>query len=151
MKIQDEKDLTFLGFDFGKKNIGVAIGQSITKTATPLAIIHVTKNNSWQNEIAKLIKTWKPDALIVGIPMNTDGTEQQMTKTVRNFAQQLRIFSNLPVYEANECLTTKSAREEIYLKGGYKALQKEDIDSFAAKLILEAWMHKKNHLHRSVK
>jgi putative holliday junction resolvase len=131
---------TFLGFDFGTKNIGVAVGQSVTKTATALPIIRVTKNNHWKNAIDKLITDWHPTALIVGIPMNTEGNKQEMTKTVHSFAQQLKNFFNLPVHEVNECLTTKTAREEIYSQGGYKALKKEPIDSIAAKLILESWM-----------
>lgn len=138
-----DKSLTFLGFDFGLKNIGVAVGQSITKTATPLAIIDASKNKTLWQKIAKLIKIWHPDALIVGIPLNMDGTPQEMTKAARRFRHQLQEFSGLMVHEVDERLTTKAAREKVYLRGGYKALQKEAIDSIAAQLILESWMHEK--------
>ena len=143
MEIWHRKSSTFLGFDFGLKNVGVAVGQSITKTATPLTIINATKDNNLWQQVAKLIETWHPDALIVGVPLNMDGTPQEMTKTARKFAQQLQISSGLPVYEVDERLTTKAAREEVYRQGGYKALQKKAIDSIAAQLILESWMHEK--------
>jgi len=144
MGIQRQKSFTFLGFDFGIKNVGVAVGQSITKTATPLTIINATKNNNLWKEVAKLIKTWRPDALVVGVPLNMDGTPQEMTKATRKFAQQLQMTSGLPVYEVDERLTTKAAREEVYRQGGYKALQKKTIDSIAAQIILESWMREEN-------
>jgi putative holliday junction resolvase len=141
MKIRCPKNLTFLGFDFGLKNIGVAVGQSVTKTATPLTIINGSNDKVLWQQIAKLIKIWHPNALVVGVPLNMDGTAQEMTKVARQFAQQLQVFSGLVVHEMDERLTTKSAREEVYMQGGYKALQKEAIDSIAAQLILESWMH----------
>lgn len=141
MDIMYSENSTFLGFDFGIKNIGVAVGQNITKTATPLMIIDASKEKAVEQQIIKLITAWRPSALIVGVPVNMDGTKQEMTKIARKFAQQLRELSNLPVYEVDERLTTKAAREEVYVRGGYKALQKAAIDSIAAQLILESWMH----------
>lgn len=136
---------TFLAFDFGLKRIGVAVGQSITRTASPLSIIKAQNGIPQWEEITKLIEKWQPQALIVGVPVNFDGTNQEMTKYARNFAAQLHARYHLPVHEIDERLTTKSAREEIYEKGGYKALQKEPIDSIAAKLILEDWMRESSY------
>ena len=135
-----EQGSTFLAFDFGLKRIGVAVGQSITRTASPLAIIKAQNGIPHWEEITKLIEKWQPKALIVGVPVKFDGTNQEMTKHTRDFAAQLHGRYHLPTHEIDERLTTKSAREEIYEKGGYKALRKEPIDSIAAKLILEAWM-----------
>jgi putative Holliday junction resolvase len=133
-------NLIFLGFDFGLRRIGTAVGQSVTRTASPLAIIKAQNGiPNWQ-EVDSLIAKWQPKALIVGVPVNFDGTNQEMTKYARDFAAQLHARYHLPIHEIDERLTTKSAREEIYEKGGYKALQKEPIDSIAAKLILEDWM-----------
>jgi putative holliday junction resolvase len=143
MDTRYSENSTFLGFDFGTKNIGVAVGQNITKTATPLAIIDASKEKTLWQQIVKLIKAWHPSALIVGVPLNMDGTPQEMTKIARKFAQQLRELSGLSVCEVDERLTTKAAREEVYVHGGYKALQKAAIDSIAAQLILESWMHGK--------
>ena len=88
-----------------------------------------------------MIKPWRPDALIVGIPLNMDGTEQPITlKNARHFAESLHEQFQLPVHGVDERLTTKDAREQIFRKGGYKALQNEQIDSVAAQLILETWL-----------
>jgi putative Holliday junction resolvase len=135
------ENLTFLGFDYGLKRIGVAVGQSVTRTASPLAIIKAKNGIPDWEAIAKLIVIWHPQALIVGVPVNPDGTNQEMTAHARRFAKQLHTHYHLPIHEVDERLTTKTAREEIYKKGGYNALQKEAIDSIAAKLILETWMH----------
>jgi putative Holliday junction resolvase len=139
MKKNAKKNLTFIGFDFGLKRIGAAVGQSVTMSATPLSIIKVQGVSHWK-AITKLIETWKPNALIVGIPVSMDGLEQPITKHARRFAKQLYDLFHLPVYQVDERLTTKAAREKIYEIGGYKALQKTAIDSVAAGLILESWM-----------
>lgn len=132
---------TFLGFDFGTKRIGVAVGQSLTRTASPLKNLSARDGiPDWQL-IERLIQQWRPHALIVGIPLNMDGSEQAITHRARRFANRLRQRSKLPVYGIDERLTTVSARSEIFDRGGYKALQKQEIDSFAAKLILESWLN----------
>jgi len=133
----------FLGFDFGTRNIGVAVGQAITKTATPLAILHAKNGVPNWDEITKLIAQWQPQALIVGVPRHLDDTPHKITQLAHKFAAALRQRSNLPVHEAEERLTTKAARTEIYERGGYKALQDKNIDDAAAVLILEEWL--KNH------
>lgn len=134
----------YLGFDFGTRNIGVAVGQMITATATPLPILRARNGvpTDWQH-VAALLKKWRPDALIVGIPLKLDDSEcEGVTEKARAFVAALREHFNLPVHTVDERLTTKAAREFIYDNfGGYKALQKEPIDSFAAKIILESWMH----------
>lgn len=129
-----------LGFDFGLKRIGVAVGQMITKTARPLVTVKAKEGIPEWDVIRKLIKTWRPDALIVGIPLNMDGTEQPITLNARQFAESLHEQFQLPVHGVDERLTTKDAREQIFRKGGYKALQNEQIDSVAAQLILETWL-----------
>ena len=130
----------FLGFDFGTKNIGVAVGQAITKTATPLAIVHAKNGIPNWNEIAKIITAWQPQALVVGVPVALDGSPHRLTILAREFIANLAKHCDLPVYEAEERLTTKAARTEIYTAGGYKALQDKSIDSAAAVLILEEWL-----------
>lgn len=128
-----------LAFDFGLKRIGVAIGQSITRTARPLDTIQAKDGvPNWQ-AVNHLIKKWLPDALIVGIPLNMDGTEQPLTHHARDFAELLRDHFNLPIYEVDERLTTKEAREKLFAQGGYKALQDGQVDRVAAQLILQTW------------
>ena len=139
----DEKNI-FLAFDYGTTNTGVAVGQKITRSATVLTPL-ISKNTvlPWE-KIDDLIKTWNPHALVVGVPYQFDGSEFEVTKHALNFIAQLKKRYKLPVYPAEECLTTKAARAEIYKRGGYKALQNKSIDSEAAKIILEAWMNTYN-------
>lgn len=136
------KNKVFLGFDFGLKRIGVAVGQDVTKSATPIQTINAKNGEPEWDAIENLIEKWHPDALIVGIPLDMDGAELSVTAKARKFANQLRERFNLEVYEEDERLTTKAARAEIYEAGGYKALQSREIDAVAAKLILETWLHK---------
>jgi RNAse H-fold protein YqgF len=135
----DEKNI-FLAFDYGTRNIGVAVGQKITKSASVLAPL-IAKNMipPWE-KIDALVGNWHPYALIVGVPYQADGSDFKVTKLAKNFIEQLKKRYSLPVYAAEERLTTKAAREEIFKHGGYKALQNESVDSVAAKIILEEWM-----------
>lgn len=132
-----------LGFDFGMKRIGVAVGQTVTQSANPLDTLAAKDGNpNWQ-DLTKLIKKWRPDALIVGIPLNMDGTDQKITHHARQFAEKLREQTKLPVYEMDERLTTKDARERLFIDGGYKALQDGQVDRVAAQLILQNWFAEK--------
>lgn len=128
-----------VGFDFGMKRIGVAIGQTVTQTARPLETISAVQGVPNWLDITKIIKKWRPDALVVGIPLNMDGSDQPITQTAKEFAQQLKAHTQLIVYEVDERLTTKDARETLFAQGGYKALQGGQIDQIAAQLILQNW------------
>lgn len=128
-----------LAFDFGLKRIGVAVGQSITKTATPLGTLVAKSGEPPWDRIAALLSEWQPTVLVVGIPLNMDGTEQPMTQNAKQFAGRLQQRSGIPVSTVDERLTTREARSRLYAEGGYKRIKGADIDSLAAKLILETW------------
>lgn len=135
-----EKDLIFLAFDFGTKKIGVAVGQMITCTASPVTCLHSRAGiPDWQHMLT-LIEKWRPHALIVGIPVHVDGASQGITHKAKKFAKTLRQKFNILVYEVDERFSTVEARQILFDQGGYKALEKVSVDSFAAKLILEDWM-----------
>jgi len=138
-KINDKEIKIVIGFDFGMKRIGVAVGQTITKTARPLDTIQAKDGVANQQAISKVIQKWLPDALIVGVPLNMDGSDQPITQTAKQFAEWLRTHFQLPVYEIDERLTTKDARERLFIEGGYKALQGGQVDRVAAQLILQNW------------
>ena len=129
-----------MGFDFGLKRIGTAIGQVVTGTASPLEVVTAVKlgEPNWVH-ITKLIKKWRPDACIVGLPLNMDGSNQTITLAAQQFCQDLKEKFNLPVHQMDERLTTKAAREILFENGGFKALQHGQVDCMAAKLILENW------------
>ena len=129
-----------MGFDFGMKRIGVAVGQTVTKTARPLVTLQAAKGIPQWEKIKKLISTWHPDAFVVGIPLNMDGTEQPLTRAAKTFADQLQQHFKLPVYGMDERLSTQDAKERLFAGGGYKALQDGQVDRIAAQLILENWL-----------
>lgn len=136
---------TLLGFDFGMKRIGIAVGQAITCSANPLSTLAAKQGKPDWQAITQLIDTWCPDALVVGVPLNMDGSLQFITRAAQHFADQLEKRYPLTVYRMDERLTTVAARAEIFDAGGYKALQASQIDSVAAKLILEAWLRSQGH------
>lgn len=134
-----------LGFDFGPKKIGLATGQTITATATPLTTLRAVNHQpDWQG-IARQIDEWQPDALVVGLPLEMDGGECPITPRVRRFARQLQGRFGLPVYLADERLTSREARERS--QGRFKRL--EELDAVAAKLILETWMDERGTQDRA--
>lgn len=131
---------TLLGFDFGTKSIGVATGQMITATAQPLPAIKANDGIPNWDTVEAVLKEWQADLIIVGLPLNMDGTEQPMSQRAKKFANRLSGRFGVKVQLQDERLTTASAKEFIFERGGYKALDKGKIDSVSAALILESWM-----------
>jgi putative Holliday junction resolvase len=136
---------TLLGFDFGMKRIGVAVGQTVTKTATPLTVLKAHRGIPEWSMVSQLIKKWQPDALVVGIPLNMDGTEQPLTTSAKAFADSLHAQFKLPVHGMDERLTSVEAKARLFSEGGYKALRNTPIDSIAAQLILQNWLAQITH------
>ena len=128
-----------IAFDFGMKRIGVAIGQTVTKHASPLATLAAKSGEPDWSKLTKLITKWHPDAAVVGIPLNMDGTDQPITHNARAFVTALHERFNITIYEVDERLTTKDARERLFSQGGYKSLQDGQVDQVAAQLILQNW------------
>ena len=131
---------TLLGFDFGTKSIGVATGQMITSTAQPLAAIKANDGIPDWSVVEKVISEWKPDLVVVGLPLNMDGTKQPITLRAEKFANRLNGRFGVKTVMQDERLTTASAKEFIFERGGYKSLTKGKVDSVSAALILESWM-----------
>lgn len=130
---------TILAFDFGTYSIGCAVGQDITGTAQGLPSFKAQDGIPNWALIEKVIKDWQPERLVVGLPLNMDGSEQPLTQRAKKFAHRLNGRFNLPVELQDERLTTVSAKAEIFERGGYKALKKDKVDSISACLILESW------------
>jgi putative pre-16S rRNA nuclease len=138
--MEKESLRVLFGIDFGMKRIGTAVGQTVTQTARPLETIKAAQGMPDWGRLDKLITTWQPDAIIIGIPLNMDGTSQAITAVVEQFSQTLRERYHLPVFGIDERLSTKDARERLFREGGYKALQDGQVDSVAAQLILQNWL-----------
>ena len=126
------KSRTLLCFDYGSKRIGSAVGQIITATATPLITINCYHNKPDWVSIEKLIHEWLPDAIVVGMPLNMDGSSQAVTEAAEKFARQLEGRFSLPVFTMDERLSTFEAKHRSGLE--------TNIDSIAAQAILETWL-----------
>ena len=131
--------ITALAFDFGTKSIGCAVGQSITGTAQALPAFNAQDGIPNWDAIEKCLKEWKPDVVVVGLPLNMDGTEQELTLRARKFANRLQGRFCVNVQLQDERLTTTEARSEIFDRGGFRALKKGKVDGISACLILESW------------
>ncbi|WP_343298171.1 Holliday junction resolvase RuvX [Pasteurella multocida] len=131
--------MTVLAFDFGTKSIGCAVGQSITGTAQVLPAFKAQDGIPNWDAIGKCLAEWQPDRVVVGLPLNMDGTEQDLTVRARKFAHRLHGRFGVAVELQDERLTTTEARAEIFGRGGYKALNKSKVDGISACLILESW------------
>ncbi|GAA3719434.1 Holliday junction resolvase RuvX [Oceanisphaera sediminis] len=132
--------LTLLGFDYGTKSIGVAVGQQITGSARPLLALKANEGVPNWDQIEALLKEWQPGLLVVGLPLNMDGTEQDISRRARKFANRLHGRFGIKVELQDERLTTTDARARLFEAGGYKALGKDAVDAVSAQLILESWM-----------
>ena len=135
--------LTLLCFDYGTQKIGVAVGQTVTATASPLPVIKSRNGEPDWPVIEQLVKQWKPGALVVGMPFNMDGTESEMTARAGKFKKQLEEKFDLPSHGIDERLSTREAREisrDNAEASGKKFDEKEAVDSLAAQLILESWL-----------
>lgn len=128
--------VTVLGFDYGLRHIGVAVGQSVTGTASPLCTVAVRNGKPDWPAIETLLTTWAPDVAIVGEPLNMDGSEQMMTAASRRFARQLHGRFGIPVQHADERLSTVEARAELAEAG---RLDRPD-HPVAARIIVESWL-----------
>lgn len=127
---------TLLAFDFGPAKIGVAVGETLTGTASPVATLRAVRQKPDWRGIGHLIDTWQPDALVVGLPHNMDDSESEgIAAQARRFSRQLSGRYRLPVHLVDERLTSVAARQQL---GRPKKI--EDLDAFAAKLILETWL-----------
>ena len=135
-----EQPQRMMGFDFGTKKIGVAIGQQITRQANALTVVFSRHGEPDWQAIEKLITHWQPETLIVGRPLNMDGTTQLLTQLAEKFAGKLHKRYHLPVVMVDERLSTIAARANIFAEGGYRALQQKKTDAVAAQIILQDWL-----------
>lgn len=134
------KPLTYLAFDFGTKNIGVAYGQSLTGTANELTPIPVRDGVPHWESITALLAEWKPQQLVVGLPLNMDDSDSELAVRARKFGNRLHGRYSLPVAMFDERLSTRAAKEEAHERGHKGNYSKAPVDSIAARLILESYL-----------
>ncbi len=130
---------TVLAFDFGTKSIGVAVGQEITATASPLPALKARDGIPDWAQVETLYTQWEPDLVVVGLPLNMDGTEQDVTQRAKKFANRLHGRFRRPVETWDERLSTADAKAMLFELGGYKKLTKDKVDSVSACVIFTSW------------
>ena len=130
--------MQIISFDFGIKKIGVAVGQTSTYSSSPLQIIYNKKNEINWPEISKLVEEWKPNLILVGKPLNMDGTDSDIMKDVEKFYKKLKKLFNIDCEYIDERLTTFEAKE--ILKEGNINI----VDANAAKILIDNWFNRKN-------
>ncbi|WP_112149901.1 Holliday junction resolvase RuvX, partial [Lonsdalea populi] len=121
------------------RSIGVAIGQDLTRTARPLQAFKAQDGTPDWQKVEKLLREWQPELVIVGLPLNMDGTEQPLTARARKFSQRLHGRFGVAVELHDERLSTVEARSGLFAQGGFRALDKGSVDSASAVVILESW------------
>lgn len=133
---------TLLSFDYGTKNIGIATGQTITRSAS--ALTHIKAKDGIPNwgEVSALLKEWQPDLVLVGLPLNMDGTESDFCLRARKFAQRLHGRFGVQVELVDERLSTRQAKQEAALNNRHRDYKNNPVDAIAAQIILQDWLNK---------
>ena len=136
---EDTSPQTVMGFDFGTQKMGMACGNSLSGTAQPLAIFPMRDGIPDWDKLEKLIAEWKPNVCVVGLPLNMDDSESELSARARKFARRLRHRLNIPVWMVDERLTTREARNSLlsYQQQGHG--KKTNADSLAATMLIESW------------
>ncbi|MEA1080408.1 Holliday junction resolvase RuvX [Marinobacter qingdaonensis] len=128
-----------LAFDFGTRRIGVASGQELLGSGQPVAMLPARDGiPDWQ-QLAHLLEEWRPDLVVVGLPLNMDDTENEMCARARKFGKRIHGRFHLPVEMVDERLTSFEAKGEVMAAGGSRDFGRHGVDDRAAVLILETW------------
>lgn len=131
-----------LGFDFGRRRIGVALAERLSGTSCALKSVHVRGSELPWEEIDKLVTEWRPAQLVVGLPYRLDGTEGSLAGEVRAFASELGRRTGRPVALCNEALSTEAARAELRgaRRGSSRGQDRDRLNAEAARMILTNWL-----------
>lgn len=122
---------TALGFDYGSTRIGVAVGQTLTKTATPLMTLPAREGQPDWNVLQRVLNEWRPECLVVGLPSTADGKPHHLEAAIKRFGRRLHGRFGLPIAYVDERLSSFEAAA----RG-----TQDQVDALAASLILETWL-----------
>ena len=125
--------MQIIAFDYGEKKIGVAVGQTSTNTSSPLQIIFNKDNKTNWISISSLLDEWKPNLILLGKPLNMDGSESEIMKKVDKFYKELKSIYDADIEFVDERLTTFEAREIL------KDEKHDNVDAHAAKILIDNW------------
>lgn len=126
--------MQILSFDFGTKKIGVAVGQTKTRTSSPLEVIFNKNNVTNWSKIHSIVEEWRPELILVGKPLNMDGTDSDIMKTVNIFFKKLNKITNIPCEYVDERLTSFEVRQNLL------ETKTDLVDAHAAKILIDHWL-----------
>ena len=130
-----------MAFDYGTRQIGVAVGQTLTGSAEPLTNLRARDGVPDWDQLARLIREWEPNVLGVGLPLNMDGSASDMSERAARFARRLNGRFQLPVETVDERLSTFEAKQHLKDQGRTPSSYRDDpVDSLAAALLLQTWL-----------
>ncbi|AOA57056.1 Holliday junction resolvase RuvX [Acinetobacter larvae] len=128
-----------MAFDFGTQKMGVAVGACLIESATPLALLSMKDGIPNWEQLLKLIAAHQPDLLLVGLPLNMDDSESELSQRARKFARRVAHHSKIPAYMVDERLSTREARDQLEHYQTQGRAKKLSADSMAAALLIESW------------
>lgn len=140
--MQIDKLNRFLSFDYGERRIGVATGSFTISSTQALVVLNCKDDQPDWLQIKKLIDEWQVEAFVVGLPLNMDDTEQEITQKAKKFGNRLHGRFGLPIFFHDERLSSVEVKEYLFEMGGYKKVSQE-IDAYAAELILQSFFEDK--------
>lgn len=131
---------SILAFDYGTKNIGVAVGQTLTRTAQSVGTLKARDGIPEWTQIEKVLKEWAPDIVIVGLPLNMDESESELSARARKFANRLNGRFGVKVELVDERLSSFEAKGEVMSEGGSRHYKSAPVDAIAARIILQSYL-----------
>lgn len=131
--------LSIMAFDFGTQKMGIATGQSTIESANPLPLFAMKDGIPDWNQLLKLVKEWQPNIFLVGLPLNMDDSESELSARAHKFARRLRHQTNIETWMVDERLSTREAREQLAFYQEQGRAKRLSADSFAAALLIQSW------------
>jgi putative Holliday junction resolvase len=131
---------TILAFDFGLRQIGVAVGNRSTATAQALTTLKANDGVPRWEDIAALLEEWQPGMLLVGLPLNMDGSHSELSRRSEKFGRRLQGRFALPVEFMDERLSSFEAKQQLRESGHKGDYKQAPADALAAELILRSWL-----------
>lgn len=129
-----------LAFDFGLRQIGVAVGNALLGTSEPLTVLKARDGQPDWNEVAGLCREWQPDLILVGDPLNMDGSVSDMAERARRFSRRIEGRMGIPTAMVDERLSSFEVKQEQRAAGHRGNYRQQPVDSLAAQLILQDWL-----------
>ena len=137
---------TFLGFDVGTKRTGIAVANSLSSKAHGIeTVIHNKDGSTNWNQLEEIIKQHNPDAFIVGLPLDKENKEQEMTFIAKSFGKKLEKRYNIDVFFIDEYLSSLEAKNQLKWHFAHKNADRGDVDKRSAELILQTWLNETTH------